>query len=125
MPVITGAEFFGKVKTLYPDTVRILFSGYIEIEALTDAVNRGAVYRFLLKPWDDEALRESIRQAFHHYWLTHKDLERRSRRATPSRRCLRVRRGERLLDRQPDAKDRAFADDAAHGDLAAVSLTMP
>jgi len=75
MPVITGAEFFGKVKTLYPDTVRILFSGYIEIEALTEAVNRGAVYRFLLKPWDDETLRESIRQAFHHYWLTHKDLD--------------------------------------------------
>lgn len=75
MPVITGAEFFGKVKTLYPDTVRILFSGYIEIDALTEAVNRGAVYRFLLKPWDDETLRESIRQAFHHYWLTHKDLD--------------------------------------------------
>jgi EAL domain-containing protein (putative c-di-GMP-specific phosphodiesterase class I)/CheY-like chemotaxis protein len=75
MPAMTGAEFFGKVKTLYPDTVRILFSGYIEIEALTDAVNRGAVYRFLLKPWDDEALRESIRQAFQHYWLTHKSDE--------------------------------------------------
>ena len=76
MPATTGAEFFGKVKTLYPDTVRILFSGYVEIEALTEAVNRGAVYRFLLKPWDDEALRESIRQAFHHYWLTHKDSDR-------------------------------------------------
>ena len=75
MPVMTGAEFFGKVKTLYPETVRILFSGYIEIEALTEAVNRGAVYRFLLKPWDDEALREAIREAFHHYWLTHKDAD--------------------------------------------------
>lgn len=75
MPVMTGAEFFGKVKTMYPETVRILFSGYIEIEALTDAVNRGAVYRFLLKPWDDEALREAIREAFHHYWLTHKDAD--------------------------------------------------
>jgi EAL domain-containing protein (putative c-di-GMP-specific phosphodiesterase class I)/CheY-like chemotaxis protein len=71
MPAMTGAELLGKVKLLYPDTVRILFSGYIEIEALTEAVNRGAIYRFLLKPWDDETLRESVRQAFHHYWLTH------------------------------------------------------
>ena len=71
MPAMTGAELLGKVKLLYPDTVRILFSGYIEIEALTEAVSRGAIYRFLLKPWDDETLRESVRQAFHHYWLTH------------------------------------------------------
>jgi EAL domain-containing protein (putative c-di-GMP-specific phosphodiesterase class I)/ActR/RegA family two-component response regulator len=76
MPAMTGAEFLGKVKLLYPETVRILFSGYIEIEALTDAVNRGAIYRFLLKPWDDETLRESVRQAFHHYWLTHTAKER-------------------------------------------------
>jgi CheY-like chemotaxis protein len=71
MPVMTGAEFLGKVKALYPDTVRILFSGYVEIDALTDAVNRGAVFRFLLKPWNDEVLRQSIREAFHYYWLTH------------------------------------------------------
>jgi diguanylate cyclase (GGDEF)-like protein len=71
MPGMTGAEFLGKVKALYPDTVRILFSGYVEIDALTDAVNRGAVFRFLLKPWNDDTLRQSIREAFHYYWLTH------------------------------------------------------
>jgi diguanylate cyclase len=73
MPVMTGAEFLAKVKVMYPDTVRILFSGHVEMEALTDAVNRGAVFRFLLKPWDDEVLRESIREAFHYFWLTHQD----------------------------------------------------
>jgi CheY-like chemotaxis protein len=72
MPAMTGAEFLGKVKTLYPDTVRMLFSGHVEVEALTDAVNRGAVYRFLLKPWDDETLRQSVREAFQYYWLTHR-----------------------------------------------------
>ena len=71
MPVMTGAEFLGKVKALYPETVRILSSGYVELNALTDAVNRGAVFRLLLKPWDDDLLRESIREAFHYYWLTH------------------------------------------------------
>jgi CheY-like chemotaxis protein len=74
MPGMTGAEFLGAVKGLYPDTVRILFSGYVEIEALTDAVNRGAVYRFLLKPWNDEVLRESIREAFHYHWVTHRQV---------------------------------------------------
>ena len=73
MPVMRGAEFLGKVKSLYPDTVRILFSGYTEMNTLVDAVNRGAVYRFLLKPWDDDVLRENIREAFNYYWLTHKD----------------------------------------------------
>jgi CheY-like chemotaxis protein len=72
MPEMTGADFLGKVKVLYPDTVRILFSGYVEMEALTDAVNRGAVYRFMLKPWDDDVLREAIRDAFHYHWLTHR-----------------------------------------------------
>ncbi len=71
MPVMTGAEFLSKVKALYPDIVRILFSGYIEMDSLTEAVNRGAVYRFLLKPWDDDVLRESVRDAFRHHWLTH------------------------------------------------------
>ncbi|MFO1412673.1 MAG: EAL domain-containing protein [Burkholderiales bacterium] len=71
MPTMTGAEFLAKVKTLYPDIVRILFSGYIEMDALTEAVNRGAVYRFLLKPWDDDALREAVRDAFRHHWRTH------------------------------------------------------
>jgi CheY-like chemotaxis protein len=72
MPAMTGAEFLGKVKALYPDIVRILFSGYIEMDALTDAVNRGAVYRFLLKPWDDDVLREAVRDAFRHHWITHR-----------------------------------------------------
>ncbi|MFO1399491.1 MAG: EAL domain-containing protein [Burkholderiales bacterium] len=70
MPVMTGAEFLAKVKTLYPDIVRILFSGYIEMDALTEAVNRGAVYRFLLKPWDDDVLRDAVRDAFRHHWHT-------------------------------------------------------
>jgi EAL domain-containing protein (putative c-di-GMP-specific phosphodiesterase class I)/FixJ family two-component response regulator len=74
MPVMTGAEFLGKVKSMYPDTVRILLSGFVEIDALADAVNRGAVFRFLLKPWDDDILRESIRDGFHYYWLTHREL---------------------------------------------------
>jgi response regulator RpfG family c-di-GMP phosphodiesterase len=73
MPMMTGAEFLSKVRKLYPEPVRILFSGYTEIQALTDAVNRGAVYRFLLKPWDDAELRANISEAFREYWWTHRE----------------------------------------------------
>ena len=64
MPMMTGAEFLGKVKTLYPETIRIVLSGYTELNALTDAINRGAIYKFVTKPWDDQELREVIHDAF-------------------------------------------------------------
>lgn len=67
MPAMSGIEFLGRVKDLYPDTVRMVLSGYTDLQTVTEAINRGAVYRFLTKPWEDEALREHIRTAFHHY----------------------------------------------------------
>ncbi len=67
MPELTGTEFFGRVKDMYPDTIRIVLSGYTELKSVIDAVNRGAIYKFLTKPWDDAALREHIRDAFLFY----------------------------------------------------------
>lgn len=64
MPMMTGAEFLGRVKVLYPETIRIVLSGYTELNALTDAINRGAIYKFVTKPWDDQELREIIHDAF-------------------------------------------------------------
>ncbi|OIQ74474.1 hydrogenase transcriptional regulatory protein hupR1 [mine drainage metagenome] len=64
MPGMTGVEFLRKAKTLYPDTIRIVLSGYTELRSVTDAINEGAIYRFLTKPWEDEPLREQIRKAF-------------------------------------------------------------
>ncbi len=64
MPDISGTEFLSRVKDLYPDTVRLILSGYSDFDSLTEAVNRGAVYRFVAKPWDDEELRRMVRDAF-------------------------------------------------------------
>lgn len=64
MPNMTGVEFLRRVKTLYPDTVRLVLSGYTEFQSITDAINEGAIYKFLTKPWDDEQLRASILEAF-------------------------------------------------------------
>lgn len=71
MPNMDGVEFLDKVRKLYPDTIRIVLSGYTDLDSVTEAINRGAIYKFLTKPWDDELLRENISNAFHQY-----DLER-------------------------------------------------
>jgi EAL domain-containing protein (putative c-di-GMP-specific phosphodiesterase class I)/CheY-like chemotaxis protein len=69
MPGMTGVEFLRAAKTRYPDTVRIVLSGYTELQSVTDAINEGAVYRFLTKPWVDEQLREHIQKAFEYQGL--------------------------------------------------------
>ena len=64
MPDMSGTEFFSRVRQLYPDTIRIVLTGYTDLESVTGAINRGAIYKFLTKPWDDDQLREQIREAF-------------------------------------------------------------
>ena len=67
MPEMTGTEFLSRVKELHPDTVRMVLTGYTDLDSVTKAVNGGAIYKFLSKPWDDGELREHIRDAFGHY----------------------------------------------------------
>ena len=64
MPEMSGTEFFKRVKSLYPETVRIVLSGYTDLKSVTDAINQGAIYKFLTKPWDDDELRQIITDAF-------------------------------------------------------------
>jgi diguanylate cyclase (GGDEF)-like protein len=66
MPGMTGVEFLRRAKALYPDTVRMVLSGYTELQSIIDAVNEGAIYKFLTKPWDDERLRGHVAEAFRH-----------------------------------------------------------
>ena len=64
MPNMTGVEFLRRAKDLYPHTVRIVLSGYTELQSITDAINEGAIYKFLTKPWEDDLLRANIEEAF-------------------------------------------------------------
>jgi diguanylate cyclase (GGDEF)-like protein len=64
MPDMSGTEFLTRVRDLYPDTVRLILSGYTDLATITEAINLGAIYRFLTKPWNDDELREHIRDAF-------------------------------------------------------------
>jgi len=67
MPGMSGAEFLGRVKVLYPDVVRMMLTAYTEFDTLAQAVNEGAIYKFLGKPWEVEQLRTQIREAFLYY----------------------------------------------------------
>jgi diguanylate cyclase (GGDEF)-like protein len=64
MPGMTGVEFLRRAKELYPETIRMSLSGYTELQSITDAINEGAIYKFLTKPWDDELLRGHVNEAF-------------------------------------------------------------
>ncbi|HEU0188588.1 MAG TPA: EAL domain-containing protein [Gallionella sp.] len=72
MPEMTGVEFFSRVKELYPKTVRLVLSGYADIDSVKDAINRGAIYKFITKPWDDATLSANVHEAFEHCELMQK-----------------------------------------------------
>ncbi len=64
MPGMSGVEFLRQAKQVSPQSVRMVLSGYTELQSVTDAINEGSVYKFMTKPWDDELLRANIAEAF-------------------------------------------------------------
>lgn len=69
MPNMTGVEFLQKVIPFAPDPMRILLTGYSDINAVVDAINKGEVYRYLTKPWDNDFLKTTIKQAYEVFML--------------------------------------------------------
>jgi signal transduction histidine kinase len=69
MPEITGVQLLEKVRDRYPDAMRLLFTGYADVRAVVDAINRGNVYRYITKPWDPDELMAIIREACERYDL--------------------------------------------------------
>lgn len=64
MPNMTGIEFLEKIIEKYPDPVRILLTGYADMNAVIDAVNKGKIYHYLSKPWSEQELDETIKKAY-------------------------------------------------------------
>ena len=78
MPGTTGVQFFEKILGLYPDCIRILITGYADIGIVVEAVNKGKIYEYIQKPWDNDQLRNIIKKAYDEYKLQitkKKDLE--------------------------------------------------
>ena len=63
MPSMSGTEFLGLTATQYPDIIRIILTGYTDVEDLVEAINAGKVFKYVTKPWDDEELKAVVRQA--------------------------------------------------------------
>ena len=63
MPEMKGTEFLSKTVPEFPDTVRIILTGFTDVEDLVDAINAGQVYRYITKPWDPEALKQVVQRA--------------------------------------------------------------
>jgi len=63
MPQVSGVELLTKVKARNPQAVRMLFTGYADLESIIAAINQGHVYQFLKKPWQPEELVDAVRQA--------------------------------------------------------------
>jgi putative nucleotidyltransferase with HDIG domain len=66
MPEMSGVDFLAQVREHHPEIVRMMLTGYTEINVAVDAINRGEIYRLITKPWNDDELRATIRQAFDH-----------------------------------------------------------
>lgn len=75
MPKMTGIEFFEKIQSLYPDPIRILITGYTDINAVIDAINRGQVYKYLSKPWIEDDVKIFVEKAYEVYRLRKENVD--------------------------------------------------
>ena len=65
MPNISGVEFFELIMNDYPDPVRMLLTGHADLDAVIDAINKGQIYKYISKPWNEVQLADLIREAAH------------------------------------------------------------
>ena len=106
MPEMTGSEFLRRVKDRYPQTKRIVLSGYTDLQSITESINQGAIYKFLTKPWNDAELLAQLETAFAEYELgaenqrLHEELQQANRRLAEAfaAQGQRMSHGETALD---------------------------
>lgn len=67
MPNMTGIEFLEKIIAIYPEPMRILLTGYSDLNAVIDAVNKGKIYHYLAKPWNEDEINLTIKRAYEVY----------------------------------------------------------
>lgn len=67
MPQMTGVEFLESILDEFPDPIRILLTGYADMNAVIDAVNKGKIFHYLSKPWNEEELDMTIKRAYDVY----------------------------------------------------------
>ena len=81
MPEMDGAQFLAEVARNWPETVRIMLTGYADISATIDAINQGEIFRYVSKPWDEDELRQTVRSSMEKVYLeqVRRDMEKATR----------------------------------------------
>jgi DNA-binding NtrC family response regulator len=69
MPAMTGTEFLENVKLDYPNALRIVLTGHADLDSIVESINKGHIYNFFFKPWDNRHLKLEIKQALEYYDL--------------------------------------------------------
>lgn len=69
MPGMTGTELLARTRENYPDIIRIVLTGYTEVDSITESINKGHIYKFILKPWNDQNLKLEIKKGLEQYDL--------------------------------------------------------
>ncbi|NEQ74655.1 MAG: response regulator [Okeania sp. SIO2C9] len=75
MPEMKGTEFLSKTLPQFPNTIRIILTGFTDIEDLVEAINSGQVHKYITKPWDPKELKEVVQKAAHTYELLNQRTE--------------------------------------------------
>jgi PAS domain S-box-containing protein len=75
MPSMTGIEFFSNIKSKYPDIIKLVLTGFTDINNVIDAINKGQVFRYITKPWNPEELDWTINEAFEKFSLQSRNKE--------------------------------------------------
>lgn len=75
MPSMSGVEFFSNIKSKYPDIIKLILTGFTDINNVIDAINKGQVFRYITKPWNPEELDWTINEAFEKFLLQSRNRE--------------------------------------------------
>jgi len=75
MPKMNGVDFLKAVYDRWPETIRIVLSGYADTSAIVEAINDGHIYKFIPKPWNDDELKVTIAKALEYYEVQQKNIQ--------------------------------------------------
>src|SRR4030095_14309959 len=75
MPELTGVQFLEKLLPEFPESIRMILTGFSDIQAIIEAINSGRIFRYITKPWDETELRMTIDNAINLYKLQQKNKE--------------------------------------------------
>lgn len=106
MPEMDGARFLELVRIRWPDTVRILLTGYADVSSIIEAINRGEIYRYITKPWDDNDMLLLVRDALERKELENEKLrlEELTQRQNDELKALNASLEEKIRERTADLK---------------------